>query len=96
MAKADKKTQYLAIRSLFVSNNIQKMKDLEDLSPTAIAKHLKINHSRYIEKLYKPDTFTIKNIRAFATLLDLDPRIIIEVILKQVPSASNKKKKQKE
>lgn len=91
MAKTEKKNQFLSIQSLFLQNGIKKMKDIEDLYPTAIAKKLHINHSRYIEKLYKPDTFTIKQIKDLALLLELDPRIIMEVIFSQ-PSATRKAK----
>jgi hypothetical protein len=93
MAKTEKKTKFLAIRSLFVQGSITRMKDLEELYPTAIAKKLQINHSRYIEKLYKPDGFSIKQVKELASLLDLDPRVIFEVIISQPVSNSPTRKK---
>jgi plasmid maintenance system antidote protein VapI len=63
------------------------MKDIQDLSPTAIAKGLGLNHSRYIEKLYKPEGFTIKHIIKLANLIDADPDIILNVITKQLSSS---------
>jgi hypothetical protein len=95
MATSEKKNQFRSIQSLFLQKSIKRMKDLEDLFPTAVAKSLKINHSRYIQKLYKPDTFTIKQIKDLAALLELDPRLILDVILNQPGSATVTRKKSK-
>ncbi|HSZ86303.1 MAG TPA: hypothetical protein VK787_09745 [Puia sp.] len=95
MTKEEKTNQYLAIKSMFQSDNVKKMKDIEKLYPTLIAKSLKINHSRYIQKLYKPEEFTIKQIFTLAKLLDLNPQTILTVIVTQVsanPKFSQKKK----
>ena len=76
--------QLLAVGAMFLSGSVQKMKDIQELSPTAIAKGLGLNHSRYIEKLYKPEGFTIKHIIKLANLIDVDPHIILNVITKQL------------
>jgi hypothetical protein len=84
MVKDEKKLKYQAVRSLFVNGGIKRMKDIEKLYPTMISKDLKINHSRYIQKLYKPDLFTIQQIQKLAALLEIDPILIINIILKQL------------
>jgi hypothetical protein len=83
MAK-EKTNQYLAIKSMFQSENVKKMRDIEKLYPTLIAKALRINHSRYIQKLYNPELFTIKQIFNLAKLLDLHPQLILNVIVFQL------------
>lgn len=93
MASEDKKLQYLAVKSLFLSGSVKHMKDIEKLYPTMIAKSLGINHSRYIEKLYKPEGFTIKNIIELANLVEISPQLILDVIIKQLGSGIKGKKK---
>lgn len=93
MAREENETQYKAVRLMFQSNNVKQMKDIQELYPTLIAKALGINHSRYIQKLYKPEEFSIKHIVDLANLLGIDPRLITEVIFKQLNSMNRSKKK---
>ena len=95
MAKEVKANHFLAIKSMFLSNNISRMQDIEKLYPTMIAKSLKLNHSRYIQKLYKPEEFTIRQIFALAKLLDLDPRMILNIIVDQLSTFSKTHTKKK-
>lgn len=84
MAKGENETQYAAVRLMFLSNTIKRMRDIEKLYPTMVSKALGINHSRYIQKLYKPEEFSIKHIVRLANLLDINPQLIIDVIFKQL------------
>lgn len=93
MAREENETQYKAVRLMFQSNNVKQMKDIQELYPTLIAKALGINHSRYIQKLYKPEEFSIKHIVDLANLLGIDPRLITDVIFKQLNSINRSKKK---
>lgn len=93
MPKEDKSNQFVAIRSMFLSGSVKRMKDIEKLYPTLVAKSLKINHSRYIQKLYKPEEFTIKQILALSVILELNPQAILDVILKQLSSSLRQVKK---
>lgn len=83
MAKAEKSNQFIAIRSMFVTGSVRRLRDIEKLYPTAMAKALGINHSRYIHKLYHPEEFSIKHLLLMASTLDLDVHLLIEVVLKQ-------------
>lgn len=69
---------------MFLAGTVTKMKDIEDIEPTKIAKALKINHSRYIGKLYKPEDFTFKHIWNLAKVLEIDEQLILEVIKKEM------------
>ena len=71
---------------MYLSGSVKRMKDIEKLYPTLMARSLGMNHSRYIQKLYNPEEFTIKQICVFATLLELEPQIIWEVIIKEIKS----------
>ena len=93
MAKDENEAQYKSVRLMFQSDNIKRMKDIEKLYPTMIAKALGINHSRYIQKLYKPEEFSIKHIIDLANLLKINPQLIIDVIFRQLNDASSIKKK---
>ena len=94
MLKEEKNKQFLAIKSMFLSGSVRRMKDIETLYPTGISKALGINHSRYIQKLYKPEEFKFKHIHDLAKLLNVEVQIILEVIIKELnspPKAAKKK-----
>ena len=94
MPKEGQVNQFVAIRSMFISGSVKKMRDIEKLYPTTVAKSLRINHSRYIQKLYKPEEFTIKQVAALSNLLEIDVQVILDVIIKQLnlsPKTGRKK-----
>lgn len=75
---------------MFDSNNVKKMRDIEKLYPTMIATDMGINHGRYIKKIHSPDEFTIKEICKLASLIQVDPSVITNIILTEV---SNRQKR---
>ena len=93
MTKEEKKTKYLALKSMFLSGQVQRMKDIEKIYPTMVAKDLGINHGRYINKLYKPQEFSIRHIIVLANVLEIDPQIIIKIIFAQLNGQKTLKKK---
>ena len=93
MSAEEKKNPFKGVRSMFLAGNVAKMRDIEDLNPTSIAKSLGINHSRYIEKLHKPEGFTFKHIWQLSKLLDIDVQQIIDVIKREMASSSKTSKR---
>jgi hypothetical protein len=93
MAAEEKKNPFKGVRSMFLAGNVNKMRDIEDLNPTNIAKALGINHSRYIDKLYNPEEFTFKHIWQLSKILDIDVQQIIDVIKKEVAYTSKAARK---
>lgn len=79
---------------MFITGSVRRMRDIEDLYPTRIARALGINHSRYIDKLNKPGEFAFKHISNMAQLLDIDIQLIIDVIKRELnqPGKLPKKK----
>ena len=73
-----------AIKAMFDMGKIKKMKQLEKLSPTKIAKALGLNYGRYIKKLYNPELFVIAELKKLATILDANFRTISEVVIDEV------------
>ena len=93
MASEENKNSFKGVRSMFLAGSVSKMKDIEDLYPTNIAKALKINHSRYIEKLRNPEGFTFKHIWLLSKLLDIDIQLIIDVIKKELIQTTKQAKR---
>ena len=93
MAPKETKSTFKGVRSMFLAGEVTKMRDIEDLDPTNIAKSLGINHSRYIQKLYNPREFTFKHIWNLANLLDIDVHLIIEVIVMEMNQTLKPKRK---
>ena len=48
MPSEEKKNSFKGLKSMFIGRNVTRMRDIEDMYPTNIAKALGINHSRYI------------------------------------------------
>ncbi len=96
MPKEEKNSQFLALKSMFLSGSVKRMKDIEKLYPTLVAKTLRINHSRYIQRLYKPEGFTIGQLDDLAKLLDIDIQLILDVVVKQLNSPPKVVKKKSE
>ena len=93
MSSEENKNLFKGVRSMFLAGSVSKMKDIEDLYPTNIAKALKINHSRYIEKLRNPEGFTFKHIWSLSKLLDIDIQVIIDVIKKELNQTTKQVKR---
>jgi len=87
MPKRANKT-YLSIKSMFEQGNVRQMRDLEQLFPTSLSRDLNINHGRYIERLYNPEKFSFKQIFKFASLINVDPKIISDVIVSELKRKS--------
>lgn len=83
MPKAVKKT-YLSIKSMFETGNVLQMKDIEELFPTSLSKDLNMNHGRYIDRLHNPDKFSYKQIFRLSALINVDPKIISDVIVSEL------------
>ena len=83
MAKSANKT-YISIKSMFEQGNVNQMKDLEQLFPTSLSKALNMNHGRYIDRLHNPEKFSYEQIFKLATLINVDPKIISDVIVSQL------------
>lgn len=93
MVSEENKDSFKGVRSMFIAGSVSKMRDIEDLYPTNIAKALKINHSRYIEKLRKPEKFTFEHIWQLSKLLEIDMQLIIDIIKKELQSNAKVSKK---
>lgn len=96
MPKEENNSQFLALKSMFLSGSVKRMKDIEKLYPTLVAKTLRINHSRYIQKLYKPEGFTIQQLNDLAKLLEIDIQLILDVVIRQLNSTPKIHKKRGE
>jgi hypothetical protein len=84
MAKKDYSIQLESIKTLLENGKIKKLGQLEELSPTYISKSIGLNYGRYIIKLHKPELFTLLELKKFATLINTDLRVIVEIILKEI------------
>ncbi len=84
MAEKETNIQLEAIKAMFETGKIAKMSQLDKLSPTFIAKSLKINYGRYISKLYKPELFVVSELNNLAKLIDVKLRIIMDIVVKEI------------
>lgn len=81
------------IKSLFETGEAKRMYDIAKLFPSKISNSLGINYGRYIDKLSKPEKFTIDELIRFSHLTGTDIRKIFEVILKEATTNISTKQK---
>lgn len=73
-----------SIKSSFETGEIKRMVEVAKLYPTKIINGLGLNHSRYIAKLSKPETFTIEEIVRFSRFIGVSHEKVLTVILNEV------------
>ncbi len=84
MAKKDYSIQLASIKALIENGKIKKMSQLDELSPTYISKAIGLNYGRYISMLHKPESFSFIELKKLASLINVDLRILVEMILKEI------------
>lgn len=80
----EKDIAFEAIKAMFETGKIKKMRQLEKLSPTKLAKALGINYGRYINKLYNPEFFVIMELQKFAEIIDTKLKIISDIVIAEI------------
>ncbi|HRP30816.1 MAG TPA: hypothetical protein PKV73_02965 [Agriterribacter sp.] len=73
-----------SIKSTFEAGEIKRMIEVAKLYPTKIITGLGLNHSRYIAKLSRPESFTIKEVIRFSRFIGVDHEKVLAVILNEV------------
>lgn len=74
----------LQVKLLFEKGLVKKMRDLEKVNPTIMAKYSGINHGRYSYKLSNPGKFTASEIVKIAYILDIDVSVLMTLISNQI------------
>ena len=93
MSKTERTDRFIAIKSMFEQGNVQRMKDLDKIFPTAMAVAMGMNYDRYILCLYSPTDFKAREIMLFASLVNIDSRKIWDVIIKETSPTKITRKK---
>lgn len=76
--------QLASIKKLMEKGKVKKMSQLEELSPTFISKTIGLNYGRYIIKLHQPELFSLFELKKLASLINVDLRILLEIIVKEI------------
>lgn len=74
---------FLAIKSLFEAGNVKRMRLLEEQAPTKMAKTLGLNYNSYLDKLRSPEKFNVKHIMKMASVCEIQPNLIFEIIVRE-------------
>lgn len=77
-------SDFVSIRSLFISASISKMYQLVKQSPTKIARLLGLNYEAYHDKLLNPEKFTELHINTLSYAIQIDPVIIHNIIQREI------------
>jgi hypothetical protein len=72
-----------SIKATFETGEVKRMYEISTLYPTKVIKALGLNHGRYINKLAKPEKFSIEEIIRFSRLIGVDHNKVMEVILRE-------------
>jgi hypothetical protein len=63
----------------------------EPVPPTVFRKDLGLNHSKFTKFINNPSLFTFQEIKALAVLLDIDPKLLIDQVYKEMQAKEKKK-----
>jgi hypothetical protein len=89
-----KDIRYITIRNLIASGYIVRFIQILDIiSKTAMARDLGMHHQTFEKLLKNPEKFTFKDAFFIASLIEVDPKVIIDLIYTQC--TENKKNKGK-
>lgn len=86
---------FRSIKSLFEKGDIKKMYEISPLHPTKVIKALGLNHGRYVNKLTKPEKFTINEIIRFSLLIGVDHYMVLKVIVEEAAPVVTKREELK-
>jgi len=84
-----------SIKSLFEKGYVKKMYEICPLHPTKVIKALGLNHGRYVNKLTKPEKFTINEIIRFSILIGVDHYTVLKVIVDEAAPVVTKREELK-
>lgn len=81
-----KDTRYNTVRKLILANQVKNFRDIfvDDTIPkSVIARDLGMNNDRFTKVMYNMEDFGLKHILRLAALIDIDRKILIDIILAQ-------------
>jgi hypothetical protein len=89
-----KDKRYAAVKKLIESGYIKGFLEILDTIPkTNVARDLGMHHQTFAKLLKSPDRFAIKDAIRIASLIEVDDRVIIEMIYQYVMDKKNKRKR---
>jgi hypothetical protein len=90
----DRQKNYSSVKSLIENGHFKVLKDLfVILRPTPTAKALGINYTRFKRRIDFVEHWTFKDAYAFAKLIGVDDKAIVDLIHNQYTQSAKKKKK---
>jgi len=75
---------YLRVNQLVTAGYIKTFREIFDTLPkTVVARDLGMNNTRFSKLIMDVDNFILKDLFTFASHLDLDKKVILELLLEQ-------------
>ena len=81
-----KDTRYNTVRKLILADQVKNFREIfvDDTIPkSVIARDLGMNNERFTKVMYNMEEFGMKHILRLAVLIDIDRKILIDIILAQ-------------
>ena len=89
-----KDKRYATVKKLISGGYIKTFNEVLDTIPkTALALDMKIGPARFNKLIDNPESFTLKDIFKIASLIEVDDKIIIDLIYNQYLADKKSKKK---
>lgn len=89
-----KDNRYNYVRSVWKAGDLTTFNDIFQIIPRSIvAKDLGLNYERFVKKIFRPERFTFEDVSRIARLLEIEPKILANLVLIAIEENANSIKK---
>jgi hypothetical protein len=87
-------SRYKYLQSIWKAGDLTSLKDIFGIVPRSIvATDIGLNYGRFSQKVLKPELFTFRDILRLAKYTEIDPKVLAEIVLKDIEAIRNPPKK---
>lgn len=81
-----KDARYAGVRALLLQNGLSRFQDILDHIPDRVVyTDIRMGYKAWMNRFANPALFSIDELRRLAALIDIDPRVLVDLILKEKP-----------
>ncbi len=89
-----KDLRYKTLRVMIETGNTQSLVEVFNIIPkTVIAADLGINYTRFLSRLRKPDEFTLNELIRLASLIEVENKVLLNLVLAEIEGKKAGRKK---
>lgn len=81
-----KDARYAGVRALLLRNDLARFQDILNHIPDRVVyTDIRMGYKAWMNRFSDPAKFSIDELRRLAALIEIDPRVLVDLILKEKP-----------